>query len=118
MGKLAMKHRPDDALLEKQMAQQKRVGDDTVDVIAEDVVADDSIFDWERHLDDTTGRVFYYNVKTQESRWTPPTVKVHEQHKIADRTSKDVKQLYSPKPPDTPKATLKDDEDTDRVKKG
>jgi len=92
---------------------------DVEDVVQEDVLADDSIFDWERHLDDKTARVFYYNVKTHESRWTPPTVKVHEQRKIADRTSIKSEALFQPKPPQAPKGngSTADDGDADRVKK-
>ncbi|KAH9260602.1 hypothetical protein BASA81_001069 [Batrachochytrium salamandrivorans] len=56
-------------------------GDGVVDVVVLDDPNDemDSIFNWERHVD-ASNRVFYYNVKTNVSSWTPPTVKVDQGH--------------------------------------
>ena len=65
--------------------------------------------------------VFYYNIKTHESRWKPPTVKVHEQRKIADRTSVKGEALFQPHPPEAPKNNGNnggaEDSEADRVKK-
>lgn len=33
---------------------------------------DSSVLDWERYLDEMTDKVYYFNHKTQESRWDPP----------------------------------------------
>jgi len=95
----------------------KAVYSDDVEALAD---IDDSIFDWERHLDEKTNRVFYYNVKTQESRWTPPTVRVKEQQKITDRVSVKMEGPFQPKPPDAPKnngSSHAEDADAERVKK-
>ena len=98
---LAMKRKPKDpAPSEQEIAARRGSVDD--DDVAEDTLVDDSIFDWERHMDDKTKRVFYYNSKTGESRWTPPTVKVHEQGKMKDRSSV-ARDQFSPKPPTEPK---------------
>ena len=37
--------------------------------------ADDDIFDWEKHIDKESGDVYFFNPKTGESDWDPPTVK-------------------------------------------
>lgn len=36
---------------------------------------DDEIFDWEKHIDKASGEVYFFNPKTGESRWEPPTIK-------------------------------------------
>jgi len=36
---------------------------------------DDEIFDWEKHIDKDSGEVYFFNPKTGESQWDPPTVK-------------------------------------------
>lgn len=36
---------------------------------------DDEIFDWEKHIDKSSGEVYFFNPKTGESRWEPPTIK-------------------------------------------
>ena len=69
-------------------------------------VPDDSIFDWERHLDEKSGRAFYYNAKTKQSSWTPPTVKID---KTRDRASQRRAEepipatVFMPKPPVEPR---------------
>merc|ERR1712085_177906 len=55
------------------------------------IVEDSDIFNWQRHetLDEKTGRVleYYYNVKTDESSWLPPSVKVKKGAKRGVRAS-------------------------------
>lgn len=38
-------------------------------------VTDDSIFDWEKHIDKATGDVYFFNPKTGQSQWEAPVVK-------------------------------------------
>merc|ERR1712232_256808 len=64
------------------------------DDVVEKRVADDSIFDWEKHLTDD-GKVFYFNSKTQKSQWDPPVVEVHNSIRISKR--------MRPRPPAQPK---------------
>ena len=106
--KIALKHRPDKS--DNNGKFKNAVLDvEVIDVIAEDILVDDSIFDWEKHIDEETGKPFYYNTKTHVSQWLPPTVKVHEHHKIADRTSvKDP--VYTPRPPEYPNPHHQDKE--------
>jgi hypothetical protein len=39
------------------------------------VVPQDSLFDWEKHIDKDTGDVYFFNPKTGKSQWHPPAVK-------------------------------------------
>ena len=70
---IAQKHRPS---MESLPPMDEQSGDGE-SFIENDRLADDSIFDWERHESkDFPGRFFYYNSRTHESRWEPPLVKV------------------------------------------
>jgi len=37
---------------------------------------EDSLFEWEKHIDKRTGDIYFYNPKTGVSQWDPPTVKM------------------------------------------
>lgn len=54
--------------------------DDGVDG-ADMEVADDTIFDWEKHIDKKTGDVYFFNPKTGVSQWDPPAVKAKRSKK-------------------------------------
>jgi hypothetical protein len=77
-------------------------------------------------LDEASGRVFYYNAKSQQSSWTPPKVKVHASKDRVSMRREGVDlppALFQPKPPGEPrpghlKADSGDmDDEANRMKK-
>ena len=69
--------------------------------VEEAIPEDDEIWDWEKHIDPTTNRAFFYNAKTGKSQWTPPAVKVHQSK---DRSSQKMDPtVFTPKPPTEPR---------------
>jgi len=86
--------------------------DDGNDEIEIDRVADDSIFDWEKHIDPKSGRPYYYNPKTNKSSWEPPKVKIRRKSldnaKQVGVSKEPSTKRFEPKPPTKPKEDAKE----------